>query len=115
MSTTTTSGVGKNTPITTHTPVPNDKIDVVTSSVTTSQDAKNVSVNDTSNSDNNSDSMSETNVVTKAIEGFDLQSTENNIKRGKQSNSIPVNQYNKQSIEVDPYESSSFSNFFGLL
>ena len=52
---------------------------------------------------------------TSAIEGFDLQSTENNIKRGKQSNSIPVNQYYKQSIEVSPYEQPSFSNFFGLL
>jgi hypothetical protein len=107
VSTTTTTGDNKNKPITTPTPVPNDKIDVVTSSVTTSQDTKNASVTDNSNSDNN--------VVTKAIEGFDLQSTENNIKRGKQSNSIPVNQYNKQSIEVDPYENSSFSNFFGLL
>ena len=107
VSTTTTTGDNKNKPITTHTPVPIDKIDVVTSS----KDSKNVSGNDSSNSDSNTD----TNVVTKAIEGFDLQSTENNIKRGKQSNSIPVNQYNKQSIEVAPYESASFSNFFGLL
>jgi len=107
VSTTTTSGVGKNTPITSHTPVPNDKIDVVTSSTTSSKDSKNASGNDNSNTD--------TNVVTKSIEGFDLQSTENNIKRGKQSNSIPVSQYNKQSIEVAPYETATFSNFFGLL
>jgi len=111
VSTTTTTGDNKNKPITTHTPVPIDKIDVVTSS----KDSKNVPGNDTSKSDSNSDSNTDTNVVTKAIEGFDLQSTENNIKRGKQSNSIPVNQYNKQSIEVAPYESASFSNFFGLL
>jgi len=107
VSTTTTSGVGKNTPITTNTPVPNDKIDVVTSSTTSSKDSKKVSGNDNSSTD--------TNVVTKSIEGFDLQSTENNIKRGKQSNSIPVSQYNKQSIEVAPYETATFSNFFGLL
>jgi hypothetical protein len=112
VSTTTTTGDNKNKPITTPTPVPNDKINVVTASATSSKDTKNVGTNDSSNSDGNSDSND---VVTKAIEGFDLQSTENNIKRGKQSNSIPVNQYNKQSIEVAPYESASFSNFFGLL
>jgi ABC-type Na+ efflux pump permease subunit len=109
MSATTTTGDNKNKPITTPTPVPNDKIDVVTSS----KDTKNVTGNDGGNDDSNT--ASNNNVVAKAIEGFDLQSTENNIKRGKQSNSIPVNQYNKQSIEVAPYESASFSNFFGLL
>jgi hypothetical protein len=105
VSTTTTMGNNKNKPITTPTPVPNDKIDVVTSSAPSS---KNVDGNAGDNSASN-------NNVSKAIEGFDLQSTENNIKRGKQSNSIPVNQYNKQSIEVAPYETASFSNFFGLL
>jgi len=50
----------------------------------------------------------------KSIEGFDLQTTENNIKRGKQSNSIPVNQYYNQSIDVSPYEGSKFSNLFGF-
>ena len=59
-------------------------------------------------------SADENKIATTTIEGFDLQSTENNIRRGRQSNSIPVNQYNKQPIEVDPYEGSSFSNFFGL-
>jgi hypothetical protein len=96
ISTTTT---GNNTPVTTHTPVPDDKINVVDSQPDSSKDSKN-------NGGNSSN---------KAIEGFDLQSTENNIRRGKQSNSIPINQYNKQSIEVAPYESANFSNFFGLL
>jgi hypothetical protein len=97
VSKTVTTSTNKTTPITTHTPVPNDikKIDVVTSS------------KDTKNEDDN--------VSSKAIEGFDLQSTENCIKRGKQSNSIPVNQYTKQSVEVSPYETASFSNFFGFL
>jgi cytoskeletal protein RodZ len=108
VSETTTTGDSKNKPITTPTPVPNDKIDVVTSSTDSSINAKNVAVNADDNSAAN-------NNASKAIEGFDLQSTENNIKRGKQSNSIPVNQYNKQSIEVAPYETASFSNFFGLL
>ena len=96
--TTTTNKI--NTPITTPTPTPkdtktetHDKINVVTTSTTNEIDKN----------------------KTSAIEGFDLQSTENNIKRGKQSNSIPVNQYYKQSIEVAPYEEPSFSNFFGLL
>jgi hypothetical protein len=108
--TTTTNKI--TTPITTHTPTPkdakkepNDKINVVT----TSSSSENIE-----NSENSENSESIKNTKS-AIEGFDLQSTENNIKRGKQSNSIPVNQYYKQSIEVAPYEEPSFSNFFGLL
>jgi len=99
---TTTTG-GNNT--TTPTQVSNE---TKTSSedVTVSPDKK-IDVVTTASADENK------NVVT-TIEGFDLQSTENNIRRGRQSNSIPVNQYNKQAIEVDPYEESSFSNFFGL-
>jgi hypothetical protein len=53
--------------------------------------------------------------VRQAIEGFDLQSTENNIKRGKQSNSIPVNSFLMQSPSVAPYESVNFSENFGVL
>ena len=105
--TTTTNKI--TTPITTHTPTPkdakkepNDKINVVTTS----------SSSENSENSENSESIKNTK---SAIEGFDLQSTENNIKRGKQSNSIPVNQYYKQSIEVAPYEQPNFSNLFGLL
>jgi len=47
---------------------------------------------------------------TKAIEGFDMIGTENNIKRGKQSNSIPVNNFSKTSKYVAPSESSSLFN-----
>jgi hypothetical protein len=46
------------------------------------------------------------------IEGFDLQSTENNIKRGKQSNSIPVNPYLNTSVDVAPYEGNVHANSF---
>lgn len=46
------------------------------------------------------------------IEGFDLQSTENNIKRGKQSNSIPVNPYLNTSVDVAPYEGHVNANSF---
>ena len=47
-----------------------------------------------------------------SVEGFDLQSTENNIKRGKQSNSIPVNPYLKRSVDVAPYEGQINANSF---
>ena len=99
---TTTTG-GSNT--TTPTQVSNET-KTSSTDVTLSPDKK-VDVVTTASADENK------NAVT-TIEGFDLQSTENNIRRGRQSNSIPVNQYNKQNIEVDPYEGSSFSNFFGL-
>ena len=79
--------------INTHTSVPNDKINVTTTTSTSSTEKSGF----------------------RSIEGFDLQSTENNIKRGKQSNTIPINQYNNQSIEVAPYEGASFSNLFGFL
>jgi len=59
---------------------------------------------------------SKINVTTKtknnAVEGFDLQATENNIKRGKQSNSIQVNPYLKTSLDVAPYEGHIHANSF---
>jgi len=64
---------------------------------------------------NDSKNVLQNETINKAIEGFDLQTTETNIRKGKQSNSIPMNQYNNQSIEVSPYESSSFTNVFGFL
>lgn len=46
-----------------------------------------------------------------AMEGFDLQSMENSIKRGKQSNSIPVDQIISQTNNelITPYEEGKFS------
>jgi len=99
----TTSSGSISKPINTPTPVPDDK--TTNNSTDKSIDASVDKINVVTSSS----------AVNKSIEGFDLQSTENNIKRGKQSNSIPVDQYNKQSIEVAPYETASFSNFFGLL
>ena len=99
----TTSSGSISKPINTPTSVPDDK--TTNNSTDKSIDASVDKINVVTSSS----------AVNKSIEGFDLQSTENNIKRGKQSNSIPVDQYNKQSIEVAPYESASFSNFFGLL
>jgi hypothetical protein len=45
-----------------------------------------------------------------AAEGFDLLGTENNLKRGKKSNSIPVNNSVRKSGNVDPYYNSSFGS-----
>lgn len=52
-----------------------------------------------------------------ATEGFDLQSTENAIKRGKQSNSIPVDQLIAQSTNeiISPYDQGKFSENFTII
>ena len=49
-----------------------------------------------------------------ATEGFDLLGTENNMKRGKKSNSIPVNNSVRRSGNVEPYSSSSFDNSYSM-
>jgi hypothetical protein len=46
-----------------------------------------------------------------ASEGFDIIGTENSIKRGKQSNSIPVNSFMKSSDDVMPF-GGSFSDSY---
>jgi hypothetical protein len=50
-----------------------------------------------------------------AKEGFDIIGTENNIKRGKQSNSIPVNDEMRLSTDVLPHEGNSFSTFSSMV
>jgi hypothetical protein len=50
---------------------------------------------------------------TSSSEGFDILGIENNIKRGKQSNSIPVNK-SRESSSIAPYDSSSFLGNFSL-
>ena len=49
-----------------------------------------------------------------ATEGFDILGTENNLKRGKKSNSIPVSNSIRKSENVDPYYTSSFDNSYSL-
>jgi hypothetical protein len=44
------------------------------------------------------------NITSNAKEGFDLIGTENTIKRGKQSNSIPVKNSRSDNVDVSPYE-----------
>jgi len=50
-----------------------------------------------------------------AKEGFDIIGTENNIKRGKQSNSIPVNDTMRMSSDVSPHDGYSFSAFSSMV
>jgi hypothetical protein len=49
-----------------------------------------------------------------AVEGFDISSAEDTIKRGKQSNSIPVDQLVSQSTNdiLSPYERGQFSESY---
>jgi hypothetical protein len=49
-----------------------------------------------------------------ASEGFDIIGAENSIKRGKQSNSIPVNTFTSESDDVEPFASfgGNFSDSF---
>jgi hypothetical protein len=53
--------------------------------------------------------------TTPATEGFDIIGTENHIKRGKQSNSIPVNESMRSSYSVvspfDGYNSTDYASF----
>jgi hypothetical protein len=53
-------------------------------------------------------------LTTSGAEGFDLIGTENNIKRGKQSNKIPVNEHMRESMNVSAFDGSftdSYSSF----
>jgi hypothetical protein len=67
---------------------------------------------------NSSDAMKKPVVVEKkkaaavAAEGFDILGTENNIRRGKQSNSIPVRKENNMDNDVFAYDSSSIFGSF---
>jgi hypothetical protein len=50
-------------------------------------------------------------LTTSGAEGFDLIGTENNIKRGKQSNKIPVNEHMRESMNVSAFD-GSFSDSY---
>jgi hypothetical protein len=63
-------------------------------------------------SDDSSDNSSDKAKKFKASEGFDVLGIENSIKRGKQSNSIPVNNFMRDSDSISPYEGSSILGNF---
>ena len=64
------------------------------------------------NMNTTTDTTTDTSTTTTAAEGFDILGIENNIKRGKQSNSIPVNSFMRDADSVSPYEGSSFLGSF---
>jgi hypothetical protein len=47
-----------------------------------------------------------------STEGFDIIGIENDIKKGKQSNSIPVSSFMKESQFVSAYEANPFKENF---
>ena len=49
--------------------------------------------------------------IAKATEGFDIIGKERNIQKGRQSNSIPVSDFMKESVSVAPYEGSGTESF----
>ena len=57
------------------------------------------------------DNSTTTSSTSVASEGFDIIGTENTIKRGKQSNSIPVNSFMKNSDDIMPF-GGSFSDSY---
>ena len=50
-------------------------------------------------------------LTTAGAEGFDIIGTENNIKRGKQSNKIPVSEHMRESLSVSAFD-GSFSDSY---
>ena len=61
--------------------------------------------------DSSKDSSTTTTSSSVASEGFDIIGAENTIKRGKQSNSIPVNSFMKNSDDIMPF-GGSFSDSY---
>jgi len=49
-----------------------------------------------------------------ALEGFNILGMENEIRRGKNSNTLPVNPFMKDATNVAPYEGSPFKENFSL-
>lgn len=66
---------------------------------------------DTSSTANSSD-INVSSVTTTSTEGFDTIGIENDIKKGKQSNSIPVSSFMKESQFVSAYEANPFKENF---
>ena len=59
----------------------------------------------------NSESTVKTAINSAAAEGFDIIGTENNIKRGKQSNKIPVSNHMREAMNVSAFDGSFTDNY----
>jgi hypothetical protein len=112
----------------------NSKNSTTTSDTTTTDDASSNSVDASSNinisiskdqlkqmiqkqisdASNNNTSNSSSSNISKPSEGFDILGLENSMKRGKQSNSIPVNQLSRNANDISPFEGSTFLGKFSL-
>lgn len=95
--------------------IANNKSSIVTSKVN-SNNHLNTSpkTNNILNKTNYKNNPADTTKVTKPVEGFDIIGKERNMQKGKQSNSIPVSDFMRESKSVSPYEDSSFSEGFSL-
>ena len=72
----------------------------------------NVSTTSTPSTTTTSSTSSSSNKRNSSTEGFDLIGTENTIKRGKQSNSIPVYHHSNNGGHVAPYDGGSAYSAF---
>ena len=62
----------------------------------------------TASSSTDSTTTTDSFVTTRGLEGFNVLGIENNLKRGKQSNSIPTSSYSKQDSDfISAYEGAS--------
>lgn len=53
-------------------------------------------------------------IKNKATEGFDIIGKERQLQKGRNSNSIPVNDYMKTSDMLEPHDTSLFSEIFSI-
>jgi hypothetical protein len=53
-------------------------------------------------------------IKNKATEGFDIIGKERQLQKGRNSNSIPVNDYMKTSDTLEPHDTSLFSEIFSI-
>ena len=53
-------------------------------------------------------------IKNKATEGFDIIGKERQLQKGRNSNSIPVNDYMKTSDVLEPHDTSLFSEIFSI-
>jgi hypothetical protein len=72
----------------------------------------NVSTTSTPSTTTTSSTSTSSNKRKTSTEGFDLIGTENTIKRGKQSNSIPVYHHSNNGGHVAPYDGGSAYSAF---
>jgi hypothetical protein len=89
----------------------NDSTTTSTTTPTLTDDQKKQILSKLQENIKDKDNSTTNNSSSVAAEGFDIIGTENTIKRGKQSNSIPVNSFMKNSDDIMPF-GGSFSDSY---